>query len=272
MTCNHKRVLIYYARGGCENESMRVLLVDPDLARAEVNCAYLRSEGVDVILASTGEDAAQMVGRRPPDLVVLSPSRSEMLDDDLVEALRTQMTDVLVLAASPKTKGSPSVSSAATTIPKLEKSGSGSKLLALIKVALRARHGLRPADLQICNVTLSLADRGVAVDGLPVALTPKEFAVLELLFLRRNTVLSKETLLDHLDGGDTNERQPATIVDVFICKIRRKLAQAGAQATIDTVWGRGYIVRAEDCDKKPIIPSPLEPSGLRLTRRTLLPA
>ena len=213
-----------------------------------------------------------MLGRRALDLVIFSATFQDMLDVHLVKALRTQKADVLMLPASPRAKaGSPIPQEAAISAEGRDEAGGGPKLLALIKVALRARYGLKPADLQLCNVGLSLATREAAVDGLPMPLTPKEFAVLELLFLRRNTVLSKDAFLDHL-YGDTSERQSAAIVDVFICKLRRKLAQAGAQATIATVWGRGYMVRAEDRDRPPITPSPVAPSELRRAPRTLVQA
>jgi two-component system cell cycle response regulator CtrA len=74
-----------------------------------------------------------------------------------------------------------------------------------------------------------------------VHLTGKEYAILELLVLRKGMVLTKEAFLNHLYGGiDEPEMK---IIDVFICKLRKKLAQAGAGNLICTVWGRGYMMR-----------------------------
>jgi hypothetical protein len=74
-----------------------------------------------------------------------------------------------------------------------------------------------------------------------VQLTGKEFAILELMVLRRGMVLTKEAFLNHLYGG--MDEPDMKIIDVFICKLRKKLAQAGAAHLIETIWGRGYLVR-----------------------------
>jgi len=84
--------------------------------------------------------------------------------------------------------------------------------------------------------------RVVAVDDQPLHLTGKEYGIIELLSLRKGTTLTKEMFLDHLYGG-TNEPE-IKIIDVFVCKLRKKLAQAtGGKHYIETVWGRGYVLR-----------------------------
>jgi two-component system cell cycle response regulator CtrA len=75
----------------------------------------------------------------------------------------------------------------------------------------------------------------------PVHLTGKEYAILELLVLRKGIVLTKEAFLNHLYGG--MDEPEMKIIDVFICKLRKKLANAGADNLIGTVWGRGYMMR-----------------------------
>jgi DNA-binding response OmpR family regulator len=80
------------------------------------------------------------------------------------------------------------------------------------------------------------------VDGNPLHLTAKEYGILELLSLRKGTTVTKEMFLNHLYGGK-NEPQ-LKVVDVFICKLRKKLSQAtGGEQYIETVWGRGYVQR-----------------------------
>jgi len=88
---------------------------------------------------------------------------------------------------------------------------------------------------------LNLDSHEVAVDGQPVHLTGKEYAILELLVLRKGMVLTKEAFLNHLYGG--MDEPEMKIIDVFICKLRKKLALAGADNLIGTVWGRGYMIR-----------------------------
>ena len=74
-----------------------------------------------------------------------------------------------------------------------------------------------------------------------VHLTGKEYAILELLVLRKGMVLTKEAFLNHLYGG--MDEPEMKIIDVFICKLRKKLQVAGADNLIGTVWGRGYMLR-----------------------------
>ena len=88
---------------------------------------------------------------------------------------------------------------------------------------------------------LNLDSREVLVSGRSVHLTGKEYAILELLVLRKGMVLTKEVFLNHLYGG--MDEPEMKIIDVFICKLRKKLADAGAPNVIGTVWGRGYMVR-----------------------------
>ena len=92
------------------------------------------------------------------------------------------------------------------------------------------------------NLAVNLEKRLVTVDGNPVNLTPREYEILEFLSLRKGTVLTKEMFLDRLyAGGHVPELK---IIDIFVCKLRQKLAQAtGGSHYIETVWGRGYVLR-----------------------------
>ena len=76
----------------------------------------------------------------------------------------------------------------------------------------------------------------------PLHLTAKEYGILELLSLRKGTTLTKEMFLNHLYGG--MDEPELKIIDVFVCKLRKKLAQAtGGDHYIETVWGRGDVLR-----------------------------
>ena len=92
------------------------------------------------------------------------------------------------------------------------------------------------------KLAVNLDTRVVSVDNQPVHLTGKEYAILEFLSLRKGTILTKEMLLNHL-YRQRREPEPK-IIDVFVCNLRKKLAQAtGGNHYIETVWGRGYILR-----------------------------
>ncbi|MCI0752600.1 response regulator transcription factor, partial [Teichococcus vastitatis] len=115
------------------------------------------------------------------------------------------------------------------------------ELVARVQAIIRRAKGFSQPTLAVGPLTLNLGSREVLVDGREVQLTGKEYAILELLTLRKGVVLSKDVFLNHLYGGI--DEPEAKIIDVFICKLRKKLAQAGAGELIGTVWGRGYILR-----------------------------
>ena len=100
----------------------------------------------------------------------------------------------------------------------------------------------KEAVIRTGKLSLNLNTHRVEVDGKPVHLTNKEYAILEILSLRKGTTLNKVMLLEHLyDGLDEPELK---IIDVFICKLRKKLARlSGGETFIETVRGRGYVLR-----------------------------
>jgi two-component system, cell cycle response regulator CtrA len=92
------------------------------------------------------------------------------------------------------------------------------------------------------RLAVNLDTRVVSVDDQPVHLTGREYAILELLSLRKGITLTKEMFLNHLYRGV--DEPELKIIDVFVCTLRRKLAQAtGGNHYIETVWGRGYMLR-----------------------------
>ena len=99
-----------------------------------------------------------------------------------------------------------------------------------------------PSTIQTGDLVVDLNTRIVLIDDKRVHLTGKEYGVLELLSLRKGTTLTKEMFLNHLYSG-VHEPE-LKIIDVFVCKLRKKLAQAtGGYHYIQTIWGRGYMLR-----------------------------
>jgi two-component system cell cycle response regulator CtrA len=123
------------------------------------------------------------------------------------------------------------------------------ELLARMQAIVRRSKGFSQPSLRVGPLLLNLDSHEVSVDSRPVHLTGKEYSILELLVLRKGMVLTKEAFLNHLYGG--MDEPEMKIIDVFICKLRKKLALAGADNLIGTVWGRGYMIR--------------EPSGAHLS-------
>ena len=123
------------------------------------------------------------------------------------------------------------------------------ELVARIYAIVRRSKGHAQSVIEIGDLQVNLDAKTVTVLGQRVHLTGKEYQMLELLSLRRGMTLSKEMFLNHLYGG--MDEPQAKIIDVFICKLRKKLAAAsGGKDYIETVWGRGYVVRnSEDASE-----------------------
>ena len=98
------------------------------------------------------------------------------------------------------------------------------------------------STIQTGRLVIDLDTRLALVDNRPVGLTEKKYGIIELLSLRKRTILTKEMFLDHLYGG--MHEPELKIIDVFVCKLRKKIAEAtGGHHYIETVWGRGYVLR-----------------------------
>jgi two-component system cell cycle response regulator CtrA len=116
------------------------------------------------------------------------------------------------------------------------------ELVARILSIVRRSNGHSDSTIRTGKMVVNLVTRVVSVDDQPVHLTGKEYSILELLSLRKGTTLTKEMFLDHLYGGVYEPE--LKIIDVFVCKLRKKLARAtGDSHYIETVWGRGYVLR-----------------------------
>ena len=116
------------------------------------------------------------------------------------------------------------------------------ELVARVRAIVRRARGHSESVIRVGNITVDLNAKSVEVGGRDVHLTGKEYAMLELLSMRKGTTLTKEMFLNHLYGGI--DEPELKIIDVFVCKLRKKLAQANAgEHYIETVWGRGYVMR-----------------------------
>ncbi len=116
------------------------------------------------------------------------------------------------------------------------------ELVARIHAVVRRSKGHAQSVIQTGDLRVNLDTKTVEVHSQRVHLTGKEYQMLELLSLRKGTTLTKEMFLNHLYGG--MDEPELKIIDVFICKLRKKLQMAtGGRHYIETVWGRGYVLR-----------------------------
>ena len=116
------------------------------------------------------------------------------------------------------------------------------ELVANLEAIIRRTHGHSSTKVNVGNLITDLSRNYVKIGHTRLDLATKEFRIIEFLALRKGAVLSKEAFLNHLYGG-IDEPEPK-IVDVFMCKLRRKIVDTGASGVvIDTIWGKGYILR-----------------------------
>src|SRR5271165_2353304 len=222
---------------------MRVLLVEDDLTASRGITMMLRSHGAIVDQTDTGEEALELVRHYDYDIMVLDLLLPDMEGYDVVRRMRSGRVETPVLILSGLTRPQAKVKGFGMGADDyITKPFDKAELIARIQAVIRRSKGYSQPLLKIGPLHLNLDSRDVSVDGTPVHLTGKEYAILELLVLRKGMVLTKEAFLNHLYGGiDEPEMK---IIDVFICKLRKKLAMANTgQHYIETVWGRGYVLR-----------------------------
>jgi two-component system cell cycle response regulator CtrA len=196
---------------------MRVLLVEDDLASARGLALMLRSGGSVVDHAYTGEEALELVHHYDYDIVVLDLMLPDMEGYDVVRRMRSARIEVPVLILSGLTRPQAKVKGLALGADDfLTKPFDKAELIARMQAVVRRSKGFSQPALRVGNLQLNLDSRDVLVDGGQVHLTGKEYAILELLVLRKGMVLTKEAFLNHLYGG--MDEPEMKIIDVFICK------------------------------------------------------
>ena len=230
---------------------MRVLLVEDDLAAARGISLMLKAGGMVVDIADTGEEACELVRHYDYDIVVLDLMLPDMEGYEVVRRMRAARVETPVLILSGLSRPQAKVKALGMGADDfMSKPFDKAELLARMQAIVRRSKGFSQPMLRIGALQLNLDSREVLANGKLVHLTGKEYAILELLVLRKGMVLTKEAFLNHLYGG--MDEPEMKIIDVFICKLRKKLAQAGAGNLIGTVWGRGYMMRDPQGEQAPL--------------------
>jgi two-component system, cell cycle response regulator CtrA len=225
---------------------MRVLLVEDDGAVARSIELMLRSEGFNIYTTDLGEEGVDLGKLYDYDVIVLDLQLPDMSGFEVLKNLRTAKvrTPVLILSGN------------AIVEAKVKALGFGAddymtkpfhkdELVARIQAVVRRSKGHSQSVITTGQLTLNLDEKTVEANSVRLHLTGKEYQMLELLCLRKGTTLTKEMFLNHLYGG--MEEPELKIIDVFICKLRKKISDAcGGQHYIETVWGRGYVMRDPD--------------------------
>ncbi|TPW30896.1 response regulator transcription factor [Martelella alba] len=222
---------------------MRVLLIEDDSATAQSIELMLKSENFNVYTTDLGEEGVDLGKIYDYDIILLDLNLPDMSGYEVLKALRVAKiaTPILILSGmsgtDDKVRGFGSGADDYLTKPFHKE-----ELVARIHAIVRRSKGHAQSVITTGDLTVNVDAKTVEVGGQRVHLTGKEYQMLELLSLRKGTTLTKEMFLNHLYGG--MDEPELKIIDVFICKLRKKLANAaGGTNFIETVWGRGYVLR-----------------------------
>ncbi|NRB16975.1 MAG: response regulator transcription factor [Rhodobacteraceae bacterium] len=228
---------------------MRILLVEDDPTTAKSIELMLTHANLNVYVTDLGEEGIDLAKLYDYDLILLDLNLPDMNGHEVLRQLRLARieTPVLILTGEDDTEN------------KIKGFGFGAddymtkpfhreELVARIHAIIRRSKGHSQSIIKTGKIAVNLDAKTVEVDGKSVHLTGKEYQMLELLSLRKGTTLTKEMFLNHLYGG--MDEPELKIIDVFICKLRKKLSTATeGENYIETVWGRGYVLRDPQVDQ-----------------------
>lgn len=230
---------------------MRVLLIEDDPTTSRSIEMMLTHANLNVYSTDLGEEGIDLAKLYDYDLILLDLNLPDMTGHEVLRQLRLARieTPTLILSGEDGTDS------------KIKGFGFGAddyltkpfhreELVARIHAIIRRSKGHSQSIIRTGKIAVNLDAKTVEADGAPVHLTGKEYQMLELLSLRKGTTLTKEMFLNHLYGG--MDEPELKIIDVFICKLRKKLSEATDNDNyIQTVWGRGYVLKEPETSSAP---------------------
>jgi two-component system, cell cycle response regulator CtrA len=230
---------------------MRVLLVEDDPTTSKSIELMLTHANLNVYATDLGEEGIDLAKLYDYDIILLDLNLPDIHGHDVLRQLRKAKieTPILILSGEDQTEA------------KIKGFGFGAddyltkpfhreELVARIHAIVRRSKGHAQSVIKTGKILVNLDAKTVQTEEEEtVHLTGKEYQMLELLSLRKGTTLTKEMFLNHLYGG--MDEPELKIIDVFICKLRKKLSQAtNGDNYIETVWGRGYVLRDPETGQK----------------------
>jgi two-component system cell cycle response regulator CtrA len=230
---------------------MKVLLIEKDSATRQSIELMLQTEGMNVYSTDLGDEGIDLALTYDYDAIITEIRLDDVADFDVVRSTRAKgcKTPIIVISGHSGTD----IQAKAYNLGADDfviKPFHKDILVSKIQAVVRRTRGHAQSIVQTGNLTLNLDSRTCQVAGRPVNLTGKEYQMLEILSLRKGTTITKEMFLNHLYGG--LDEPEIKIIDVFICKLRKKLRTANAEGDfsgqhfIETVWGRGYLLKDPD--------------------------
>ena len=227
---------------------MRVLLIEDDSATAKAIELMLKSEAYVCDSTDLGEDGLDIGKLYDYDLIVLDLMLPDIGGLEVLRRMRTAKVKTPILVLSGLSQPDDKVKAlTAGADDYLSKPFDKEELLARIQAIVRRANGHSEAIVRTGRLVINLDSQTVTLGGQPIYLTGREYSILELLALRKGSTLTKDMIMSQLYGG--MDEPQLKIIDVFVCKLRRKLSAASDENYIETVWGRGYLMPVLETDE-----------------------
>ncbi|QAY80373.1 response regulator transcription factor [Sphingosinicella sp. BN140058] len=223
---------------------MRVLLIEDEAVVAKSVDAMLTAAGFNVYCTDLGEEGIDLARLYDYDAVLLDLNLADMHGLKVLQKMRLEkvMTPVIVVSGEADVATKVRALSAGAD-DFVAKPFHREELVARISAVARRSKGHCQSAIRVGKLSVDIERKLVSIDGAAIFLTGKEYQIMELLALRNGAAVTKEMFLNHLYGG-IDEEPEVKIIDVFVCKLRKKLTMAaGGVDYIETIWGRGYRLR-----------------------------
>ncbi len=222
---------------------MRVLLIEDDKTIGQNIAMVLSKEGMVVDTSYLGEDGLEMAKLYDYDIIIVDLMLPGIDGYEVVRSLRSARNNTPVMILSGLSGSDKKVKGLGFGADDyLTKPFDRSELIARVNALVRRSKGLADPVVRTGAMEINLNSKIVTIGGKVLHLTSKEYALVELLGMRKGTTINKEQFLNHLYGG--MDEPEMKIIDVFLCKIRRKIEKlSDGVEYIETVWGRGYILK-----------------------------
>jgi len=251
-----------FTRSGLRRGSdVRILLIEPDQAVAQSIELMLKSEGFNIYTTDIGAEGVDLGKLYDYDCILLADT-PDLTDCDMIKSLRVAKVKSSVIVLSRSARIDDIVFALGIGADDyMTKPFHKDELVARIHAIVRRAKGHAQSSIITGRLTVNIDTRTATVDGERLSLTAREYQVLELLALRKGVTLTKEMFLNHLYGG--MDEPELKIVDVFMCKLRKKISAATeGDGIIETIWGRGYVLRDPSAMMMVAASAPIAPDAL----------
>jgi len=220
---------------------MRILLIEDSTRLQRAISTGLRKSGFKVDLTGDGQEGLWLAESFDYDVIILDLMLPGMDGISILRHLREKQKPVFVLILSAKD----TVEDRILGLQKgaddyMVKPFAFEELLARIQSLIRRRYGIQKNVIDMGSIKIDTAKRIVLQGTEEIELSPREYALIEYLAMRKGSVVRRDEIEEHI--YDERIELASNVVDATVCSLRKKLQQSGIQGIIKTRRGMGYMV------------------------------